>query len=139
MGINTMIMTKLFNYILSFFDSMIIGYYLTLKNTVYYPGDKSYFGLGAKEHSLFLSAFAHIFMSIALLNLIVQKFNVELPYKTYFDYLIATIVFVIFYYVYIWKDRLDKTLSRKLSKNKALHIVVSLLYFILSFWLFIVI
>jgi hypothetical protein len=127
-------------FILRFCDVILIGFIITMKNTVYYPGNKSYLGFGAREHSLFLSVATHIYMTIAILHLITQYFSVDYSFQKYIDYCIATTYLITFYIIYIWNDRLSKTISKRIAKKHSLiYSILSVLYFGLALWLFIVI
>jgi len=120
-----------------FFDMLLVGNYSFL-SSVFYSKDETYLGVGAREHSLFLTSFPNILLALAGLNLISKTFFEEWKNDSV-GYIVVTVILIFFFVVYIVKGRMDVVLSNVYSiKHRVIYSVISFLYFGLAFWLFIV-
>lgn len=120
-----------------FFDTIILGLYYILENTIHAYSDKKSLFRGG-EHAVLISGLAHS-LNIHLLSInITNSLNVER--------LSTNIVFVIFlsisalhYFFYISESRLERLIEEKnKAKSVTLSIIFSIVYVAVTCYMYVV-
>ena len=116
------------------FDTIIMGFYILLEQTIYRNSAK--IGFGAKDHSMLLSSFLYslnlyVIFSLFWNNFFVLQFNFNL-------FIIITIgIFISNYFFYLKRKRIDKLIASNWStKRKTISVFLIILYSILTTYLF---
>jgi len=119
---------------MKFLDTIIIGFYLLLNNTIYRNSKDTSFG--AKEHSLLFSWAVHTLNFHTLLKFILSFFIVmHIPIA--YVFIVALFLLLTLYMIYFRKGRFDKLiLQQRQSKINFLIIIITILYLIGSCYVY---
>lgn len=94
--------------ILRFFDTLIFGWHVVLKNTMY--NDETESGFGSKEHSFLLSYFVLTWIANSAIDyVLVSLFSIVLNWPL--GLLLDCVIALVLYYVYFINGRISNVVS----------------------------
>lgn len=119
------------------FDFIILGFYFLFKN-IYYRNNEKYFGFGIEEYVVVLFVFFYVLFLLIGIDFFCYLVYDEWKFNSYLGFLIFLLVFICFFFVYLGKGWLKKILFGRYSVFlKVIYFMVSLVYIVILFWLFI--
>jgi membrane protease YdiL (CAAX protease family) len=115
------------------FDSIIIGLYLVLNNTVY--SNSSLKKVHVEDHAILLALFLYSVNIITIVQITNSYYNLG-NYKPYLILLLCSILLIVFVVSY-WKNKRSKLIlqAQRSTYINLLYVLVSLIFFVFSLYL----